>query len=116
MAYPASGKPRVPPGFERAFAEFQKLPNVGKATAEDLVRLRVRSLRDLSRREPMTLYRRLCRMDGVRHDPCVMDVFMATVEHARTGSSKPWWKYTAQRKAMLAAAAEGSRRASRSRR
>jgi hypothetical protein len=116
MAYPASGRARVPRGFEGAFAEFRKLPNVGKATAEDLVRLRVRSVRDLARRDPMTMYKRLCRMDGAKHDPCVIDVFMATVEHAKTGESKPWWKYTAQRKAMLAASGERPARATRSKR
>ncbi len=102
MALPASGTPRIPKGFEAAFIEFRTIPNVGAATAEDLVRLRVRSVKDLARRNPMTLYTRLCRLDGARHDPCCIDVFMAAVDFAKTGRERPWWAYTPERKAMLA--------------
>jgi len=82
-------KMRVPEGFERAFAEFQTVPNIGPATAEDLVRLRIRGVRGLAGRDPIAMYRRLCRLDGVRHDPCVLDVFMAAVDFAETGSRRP---------------------------
>lgn len=103
MPAPRNKRYRVPQGFEGAFRAFQGLPNIGPATAEDLVRLRVRSVADLARRDPLTLYRRLCRLDGATHDPCVLDVFLAAVDHARTGSGRPWWAYTAERKAILAA-------------
>ena len=107
---PAKGKRwRIPAGFEAAFVEFQTIPNVGKATAEDLVRLRVRGMRDLAKRDAMTLFKAISTLDGVRHDPCVIDVFMAAVEFARIGSCKPWWKYTPERKAMLDAAEKQSR-------
>lgn len=104
MALPKSGKPRIPKGFDSAFAEFTTLPNVGVATAEDLVRLRVRSIKDLARRNPFTLYRQLCTLDAARHDPCCIDVFMAAVDFAKTGQKRPWWHYTKERKALLAAA------------
>ncbi len=94
---------RIPAGFEAAFVEFQAIPNVGKATAEDLVRLRVRGIKSLATRDAMEMYEAISKLDGVRHDPCVIDVFMAAVEFARTGACKPWWKYTPERKAMLAA-------------
>ena len=102
MGFPSNRRARVPKGLESAFQKFQEIPNIGKASAEDLVRLRVRSVRDLSRRDPLTLYKRLCRLDGARHDPCVIDVFMAAVDHAKTGARKPWWAYTTRRKALLA--------------
>jgi hypothetical protein len=104
MALPRSGKARIPKGFEAAFVEFQSIPNVGKATAEDLVRLRIRSVKDLARRDPMTLYKRLCKLDGAIHDPCCIDVFMAAVDFAKTGKKGDWWAYTPERKAMLALA------------
>jgi hypothetical protein len=116
MAMPKDKKARIPEGFERAFEEFQTVPNVGRATAEDLVRLRVRSVKDLARRDAITLYRAICALDGVRHDPCVIDVFMAAVEYAKTGACKPWWEYTPERKAMLAGAGTPKKRISRSRR
>lgn len=106
MAKPKHMAWRVPEGFEGAFVEFQTIPNVGKATAEDLVRLRVRGVKDLARRDAMKLYAALCELDGRRHDPCVIDVFMAAVEYAKTGACEQWWKYTPARKAMLAATAE----------
>ncbi len=103
MAKPKSMPWRVPAGFAGAFAEFQTIPNVGKATAEDMVRLRVRGMEDLAGRDPMRMYRAIGKLDGERHDPCVIDVFMAAVEYAKTGACKQWWKYTPERKAMLAA-------------
>lgn len=100
MALPKSRKARIPAGFERAFREFQTIPNVGPATAEDLVRLGVRSVRELARRKPVAMYRAICELDGARHDPCVIDVFMAAVDYARRGACRPWWEYTAERKEM----------------
>lgn len=102
MTLPKSKIARVPEGFEQAFAEFQTIPNVGRATAEDLVRLRVRSIRALAKKNPMTLYRAICKLDGARHDPCVIDVFMAAVDFANRGECNPWWHYTPERKALLA--------------
>jgi hypothetical protein len=110
---PAKGKQwRIPRGFEKAFVEFQTIPNVGKAMAEDLVRLRVRGINALAKRDAMVLYEGISKLDGVRHDPCVIDVFMAAVEFAKTGACRPWWEYTPERKAMLAAtgAGEGAKR------
>lgn len=111
MGFPSSGVPRIPKGFEGAFVEFQSIPNVGKATAEDLVRLRIRSVKDLARRNPMTLYTALCRLDGARHDPCCIDVFMAAVGFASTGVGRPWWHYTKARKALLQLSAPKARTA-----
>lgn len=93
---------RIPKGFENAFREFQTMPNIGPAMAEDLVRLRITSIEDLGKQDPLTLYNRIGRLDGAPHDPCVLDTFMAAVDFAKTGSRKPWWKYTPLRKKMLA--------------
>lgn len=111
MPLPKSKKPRIPEGFERAFRDFQTIPNVGRATAEDLVRLRVRSVGALAKKNPMTLYRAICKLDGARHDPCVIDVFMAAVDFAKRGECKPWWHYTPERKALLDQGRKPARRA-----
>ena len=102
MSRKATQKWRVPPGFEAAFAQLQTIPNVGPATAEDLVRLGIRSVGGLKQQNPLALYERICRLDGVRHDPCVIDVFMSAVAFARTGSRRTWWSYTPERKRLLA--------------
>lgn len=84
---------------QQTFAQLQTLPNVGPATAADLLRLGVASVDDLSRRDPTELYERISAMDGVRHDPCVLDTYAAAIHAARTGEAIPWWDFSDRRKA-----------------
>lgn len=81
----------------QTFRQLQTLPNVGPATAGDLIRLGITSLDDLSRRDPRRLYDQLTGLDGVAHDPCVLDVFAAAIHAARTGEAIPWWTFTSSR-------------------
>jgi hypothetical protein len=74
------------------------LPNVGPATALDLVKLGITKPKDLARRNPDRMYEALCRIDGVRHDPCVRDVFASVVAYAGGAPARPWWTYTPERK------------------
>jgi hypothetical protein len=83
---------------KRASRDLQRLPNVGPAIAGDLLRLGVTSPRQLARRDPVRMYATLCRLDGVRHDPCLLDVFAAIVAHARGGPARPWWEFSRARK------------------
>jgi len=76
-----------------------ELPNVGPATAADLVRLGVTKPGQLARKNPDTMYEALCKLDGVRHDPCVRDVFASVVAFAKGAPARPWWHYTPERKA-----------------
>lgn len=46
------------------------------------------------------LYQSLCALTGRRHDPCVLDTFMAATDFMRGAAPKPWWAYTAERKAV----------------
>jgi len=84
---------------QQTFVQLQTLPNVGPATAGDLLRLGVTSVDDLSRRDPKQLYDGLTALDGVRHDPCVLDTFAAAIHAARTGEAVPWWEFSDRRKA-----------------
>jgi len=78
---------------------LENIPNVGPATAGDLLRLGIREPAQLGDCDPDELYERLCRLDGRRHDPCVRDVFAAAVWHARGGGRRPWWDFSRERKA-----------------
>lgn len=80
-------------------AELQTIPNIGPAMADDLLRLGITSPSDLIDRDSDELYDELCRIDGIRHDPCVRDVFAAAVDFARGGPARPWWHFTPGRKA-----------------
>lgn len=89
-------------GAGGAGLKLADLANVGPATLGDLYQLGIRTVAQLARQDAMRLYRSLCRRTGVRHDPCVIDVFMATIHQARGGKATAWWKFTAQRKRMMA--------------
>lgn len=78
------------------------LANVGPATLSDFRVLGIRTLPQLARQDAFRLYERLCRKTGTRHDPCCIDVFLSAIDQARGGAPKPWWKFTAERKRVMA--------------
>ena len=75
------------------------IPNVGPAIARKLRALDVRSAGDLRGRDADELFERLCALDGRRHDPCLLDTFVAAVDYANGGPARPWWEYSRERKA-----------------
>jgi len=83
--------------------DLEQIPNIGPAIAEDLRLIGILSPQDLLGKDPYALYDDLCDTTGVRHDPCVIDVFIAAVRFMAGKPSKPWWKYTPERKRTLAA-------------
>jgi len=89
---------------DRAIAkDLQSLANIGPAMAEDLMRLGMEKPSDLAGSNADELYARLCALDGKRHDPCVLDTFMAAVDEANGHAARPWWAYSAERKQQQAA-------------
>ncbi len=90
-------------------ARLEDIPNVGPAVAADLRQLGIKSPGELSGRDPYALYDDPCRLTGQRHDPCLLDTFIAAVRFMAGEPKQPWWKYTAQRKRELAARSAGSR-------
>lgn len=83
--------------------DLEEIPNVGPSIAADLRLIGVSSPQDLLGKDPYKMYDELCRNTGIRHDPCVIDVFIAAVRFMAGEPSKPWWKYTSERKRTLAA-------------
>ncbi len=79
------------------------LANVGKATLGDFERLGIRTRAQLARRNAYRLYERLCALTAQRHDPCVIDVFLATISECRGNAPRDWWLFTPERKRALAA-------------
>ena len=78
------------------------LPNVGAAIAGDLRLLGIETPQQLVGRDAWELYESLCRKTGLRHDPCVIDVFLSITDFMQGGEPQPWWHYTDQRKARAA--------------
>lgn len=78
---------------------FEQIPNIGPACAGDLRRLGLTHPQDLAHQDPLALYQRLCQLTGERHDPCVLDTLLAAVDFMQGAPARPWWHYTATRKA-----------------
>jgi hypothetical protein len=82
-------------------SRLEQIPNVGRAVAEDLQRIGITRPEQLKGKDGLTLYRKLNKATGVRHDPCMADTLMAAVDFMNGGKAKPWWQFTAKRKALL---------------
>ena len=80
---------------------LEQLPNIGPALAADLRLIGIEHPADLRGKDAFVLYQRLCAVTGQRHDPCVLDTFMAATDFMRGAPAAPWWHYTAQRKALF---------------
>jgi hypothetical protein len=91
----------------RDIACLEEIPNIGPAIAADLRRLGFMTPAELPGRDPYAMYDDLCRITGQRHDPCLLDTFIAAVRFMEGEPKKPWWKYTAERKRELAARNRG---------
>lgn len=97
---------RCPPASEAV--DLLQLPNVGAAMAADFHLLGHHSPQSLRHADPYLLYQALCQQTGKRHDPCVLDVFIAVTHYLQQDQALPWWHFTAQRKAELATRSVGS--------
>ena len=80
---------------------LEQLPNIGPALAADLRLIGIQAPQDLRGKDAFVLYQRLCAITGERHDPCVLDTFMAATDFMGGAPAAPWWAYTAQRKALF---------------
>lgn len=78
--------------------QLTDLPNIGKAGAADLRLLGINAPADLVGQCPWQMYEKLCQLTGVRHDPCVIDVFMSVTAFMNGEPAKPWWEFTDARK------------------
>ncbi len=89
--------------FREAVRTLADLPNVGALIAADLRLLGINDPQQLTGQCPFELYDRLCAVTGVRHDPCVIDVFMSVTDFISGGVPRPWWHFTQARKQRLTA-------------
>lgn len=106
--FPPSGfatrrPPKAPPPRKATSAaeceRLEQLPNIGPSIAGDLRLLGIAHPRELAGRDPFELYQALCTHTGKRQDPCVLDTFMAATAFMGGAAARPWWDYTAVRKA-----------------
>lgn len=74
------------------------LPNIGPAMTSDFRLIGINRPDQLVGEDPLRLYQRLCRVSGVRQDPCVLDTFISVTRFMDGEEPQPWWSYTKERK------------------
>jgi DNA transformation protein len=89
---------------------LEDIPNIGPSIAADLRGLGLHTPDDVRRMDPWAAYERLRTPAGARHDPCVLDTFLAVCDFMNGGKAQPWWNFTAQRKRLLATPAGNANR------
>ena len=77
------------------------LPNIGEAGARDLRLLGIHQPSQLVGKCAFEMYEALCAKTSIRHDPCVIDVFMSITRFIGGEEPRPWWAYTEERKQLL---------------
>lgn len=81
---------------------LEDIPNVGPAVAATLRGIGIGRPDDLLGRDPYDLYDHLNEVTRTRHDPCLLDTFIAAIRFVEGGPAMPWWSFTAERKRVLA--------------
>ena len=85
---------------ERRLAD---LVSIGPAMLKDFDLLGIRSVAQLARQKPESLYEKLCKVTGKSQDICVLDTFSAAVAQARNpqlpAEQCQWWYWSRKRKA-----------------
>ncbi len=82
----------------RDVKQFQDIPNIGPAMTRDFKMLGLHKPTDLISKNPFVLYKKMCKVAGVRQDPCVLDTYIAAVDFMNGAPARPWFFYTKKRK------------------
>ncbi len=80
---------------DAALKEFQTIPGIGKACAQDLWDIGLRSVAGLKDKNPAALYQKLNAATGVTHDICMLYTLRCAVyfaSEAQPDAAKlKWW-------------------------
>ncbi|MDR3675495.1 MAG: helix-hairpin-helix domain-containing protein [Acidobacteriota bacterium] len=78
------------------------LGSIGPAMLRDFELLGIRSVKQLARQKPESLYEKLCKVTEKSQDICVLDTFSAAVAQARDpqlpAEQCQWWYWSRKRK------------------
>jgi hypothetical protein len=82
---------------------LEDLVSIGPAMLRDFELLGIRSVAQLARQKPESLFEKVCRLTGKSQDICCLDVFNAAVAQARNprlpAEQRQWWYWSRKRKA-----------------
>lgn len=74
------------------------IPNIGPAMIRDFKQLKIAEPKNLINKDPFVLYTKLCKLTGIKQDPCVLDTFIAAIDFMNGAPARPWFFYTKERK------------------
>ena len=77
---------------------FDEIINIGPAMTRDFELLGIENPQGLIGQDPLRLYQQICELEKKFYDPCVLDVYIATVDYMNGNPPKVWWHFTKQRK------------------
>ena len=80
---------------------LQDIPNVGKATENNLNILGINKPNQLIGRDSYKMYNELCNATNQKYDLCIIDVFISAVNFMEGGPPKKWWEFTEERKIKM---------------
>lgn len=70
--------------------KLEDIPNIGPSMANDLRIIGISLPNQLKSQDPFKMYDKLCRKTTQKHDPCVIDVFMASIYFMHGKGVKSW--------------------------
>jgi hypothetical protein len=86
-------------GEEKALClkELMTIPGVGKEISEDLLKLGIKSVRNLKGKNPENLYQKLCRLEKKNVDRCMLYTLRCAVYYSSKEKHNPrllkWWNW-----------------------
>lgn len=82
---------------KKVLDEFRRIPTLGIETAKDLWNLGFRSIEELKGKEPNRLYEKMCQIQNLKLDRCVLYMFRYLVYYAENENPDPnklkWWAW-----------------------
>lgn len=84
--------------YSKDVKKFQDIPNVGPRIENDFKKMGIKKPQDLKNKTGLGLYKKICDITKTRHDPCVLDTYLAVVDFMNGAPPTPWWFYTLERK------------------
>ena len=76
--------------------KLQIIPGVGKRVSEDFYNLGIRRVVDLKNKNPEALYAKLCKLEKMHIDRCMLYVMRCAVYYAKGGrdiEGLKWWNW-----------------------
>lgn len=84
--------------YAKDVKKFKDIPNVGARIESDFRKMGITDPQKLKSKDGFKLYKKICDITKSRHDPCVLDTYLAVVDFMNGAPPTPWWFYTKERK------------------